>query len=158
MLSGVPVSQIASRIHILHVFFFFTVAKWNCFVEWQLLQLKVKWLRANLLNLHSHPSLSEEVSCFSNGMLSVWKQAYWCHFSVFFTLRVICPPFPGSLSCSTSADLGVTVTANDSSDQVSPTIPRASKNRVSGKLRRSASAISKSSNWTLPPAVRLHCP
>uniref|UniRef100_A0A8C1TU64 Ral GTPase activating protein, alpha subunit 2 (catalytic) n=1 Tax=Cyprinus carpio TaxID=7962 RepID=A0A8C1TU64_CYPCA len=52
----------------------------------------------------------------------------------------------GSLSCSTSADLGVTVTANDSSDQVSPTLPRASKNRVSGKLRRSASAISKSSN------------
>ncbi|XP_016097607.1 ral GTPase-activating protein subunit alpha-2 [Sinocyclocheilus grahami] len=52
----------------------------------------------------------------------------------------------GSLSCSTSADLSVTVTTNDSSDQVSPTIPRASKNRVSGKLRRSASAISKSSN------------
>ncbi|XP_073682720.1 ral GTPase-activating protein subunit alpha-2 [Garra rufa] len=52
----------------------------------------------------------------------------------------------GSLSCSTSADLSVTVTTNDSVDQVSPTIPRASKNRVSGKLRRSASAISKSSN------------
>ncbi|RXN14773.1 ral GTPase-activating subunit alpha-2 [Labeo rohita] len=52
----------------------------------------------------------------------------------------------GSLSCSTSADLSVTVTTNDSGDQVSPTIPRASKNRVSGKLRRSASAISKSSN------------
>ncbi|XP_052475729.1 ral GTPase-activating protein subunit alpha-2 isoform X1 [Carassius gibelio] len=52
----------------------------------------------------------------------------------------------GSLSCSTSTDLSVTVMTNDSSDQVSPTIPRASKNRVSGKLRRSASAISKSSN------------
>ncbi|XP_052436468.1 ral GTPase-activating protein subunit alpha-2 isoform X3 [Carassius gibelio] len=52
----------------------------------------------------------------------------------------------GSLSCSTSADLSVTVMTNDSGDQVSPTIPRASKNRVSGKLRRSASAISKSSN------------
>ncbi|XP_042598852.1 ral GTPase-activating protein subunit alpha-2 isoform X1 [Cyprinus carpio] len=52
----------------------------------------------------------------------------------------------GSLSCSTSADLSVTVTTNDSGDQVSPTIPRASKNRVSGKLRRSASAISKTSN------------
>ncbi|XP_067224484.1 ral GTPase-activating protein subunit alpha-2 isoform X3 [Chanodichthys erythropterus] len=52
----------------------------------------------------------------------------------------------GSLSCSTSADLSVTVTTNDSGDQVSPTIPRASKHRVSGKLRRSASAISKSSN------------
>ncbi|XP_026085066.1 ral GTPase-activating protein subunit alpha-2-like isoform X4 [Carassius auratus] len=52
----------------------------------------------------------------------------------------------GSLSCSTSTDLSVTVMTSDSSDQVSPTIPRASKNRVSGKLRRSASAISKSSN------------
>ncbi|XP_016105027.1 ral GTPase-activating protein subunit alpha-2-like [Sinocyclocheilus grahami] len=52
----------------------------------------------------------------------------------------------GSLSCSTSADLSVTVTTIESGDQVSPTIPRASKNRVSGKLRRSASAISKSSN------------
>uniref|UniRef100_A0A673LPI0 Rap-GAP domain-containing protein n=1 Tax=Sinocyclocheilus rhinocerous TaxID=307959 RepID=A0A673LPI0_9TELE len=52
----------------------------------------------------------------------------------------------GSLSCSTSTDLSVTVTTIDSGDQVSPTIPRASKNRVSGKLRRSASAISKSSN------------
>uniref|UniRef100_A0A8C1PU41 Ral GTPase activating protein, alpha subunit 2 (catalytic) n=1 Tax=Cyprinus carpio TaxID=7962 RepID=A0A8C1PU41_CYPCA len=52
----------------------------------------------------------------------------------------------GSLSCSTSADLSVTVTTNDSGDQVSPTIPRASKNRVSGKLRRSASAVSKTSN------------
>ncbi|XP_059376849.1 ral GTPase-activating protein subunit alpha-2 isoform X3 [Carassius carassius] len=52
----------------------------------------------------------------------------------------------GSLSCSTSADLSVTVMTNDSGDQVSPTMPRASKNRVSGKLRRSASAISKSSN------------
>ncbi|XP_073783925.1 ral GTPase-activating protein subunit alpha-2 isoform X16 [Danio rerio] len=52
----------------------------------------------------------------------------------------------GSLSCSTSADLSVSVMTNDSGDQVSPTIPRATKNRVSGKLRRSASAISKSSN------------
>ncbi|XP_077094750.1 ral GTPase-activating protein subunit alpha-2 isoform X4 [Siphateles boraxobius] len=52
----------------------------------------------------------------------------------------------GSLSGSTSADLSVTVMTIDSGDQVSPTIPRASKHRVSGKLRRSASAISKSSN------------
>ncbi|KAG1936325.1 ral GTPase-activating protein subunit alpha-2 isoform X4 [Pimephales promelas] len=52
----------------------------------------------------------------------------------------------GSLSGSTSADLSVTAMTVDSGDQVSPTIPRASKHRVSGKLRRSASAISKSSN------------
>ncbi|XP_041927358.1 ral GTPase-activating protein subunit alpha-2 isoform X4 [Alosa sapidissima] len=55
----------------------------------------------------------------------------------------------GSLSGSTSAELPVstaTTTATDSTDQVSPTIPRATKHRVSGKLRRSASAISKSSN------------
>ncbi|XP_072545578.1 ral GTPase-activating protein subunit alpha-2 isoform X2 [Salminus brasiliensis] len=52
----------------------------------------------------------------------------------------------GSLSGSTSAELSVTVTTSESSEQVSPTLPRASKNRVSGKLRRSASAISKSSN------------
>ncbi|KAM6973279.1 ral GTPase-activating protein subunit alpha-2, partial [Aplochiton taeniatus] len=51
----------------------------------------------------------------------------------------------GSLSGSASAELSVAV-GTDSVDQVSPTIPRATKNRVSGKLRRSASAISKSSN------------
>ncbi|XP_066578094.1 ral GTPase-activating protein subunit alpha-2 isoform X2 [Amia ocellicauda] len=51
----------------------------------------------------------------------------------------------GSLSGSTSAELTVAV-GTDSSDQVSPTMPRATKSRVSGKLRRSASAISKSSN------------
>ncbi|XP_076835250.1 uncharacterized protein LOC143481189 [Brachyhypopomus gauderio] len=52
----------------------------------------------------------------------------------------------GSLSGSTSAELSITVTTSESAEQVSPTMPRASKNRVSGKLRRSASAISKSSN------------
>ncbi|XP_049319301.1 ral GTPase-activating protein subunit alpha-2 isoform X3 [Astyanax mexicanus] len=52
----------------------------------------------------------------------------------------------GSLSGSTSAELSVTVTTSESSEQVSPTLPRATKSRVSGKLRRSASAISKSSN------------
>uniref|UniRef100_A0A8C7JM45 Ral GTPase activating protein catalytic subunit alpha 2 n=1 Tax=Oncorhynchus kisutch TaxID=8019 RepID=A0A8C7JM45_ONCKI len=50
-----------------------------------------------------------------------------------------------SLSGSTSAELSVSL-GTDQADQVSPTIPRATKNRVSGKLRRSASAISKSSN------------
>ncbi|KAI5102367.1 ral GTPase-activating protein subunit alpha-2 isoform X1 [Silurus meridionalis] len=52
----------------------------------------------------------------------------------------------GSLTGSTSAELSVTVTTSESTEQASPTMPRASKNRVSGKLRRSASAISKSSN------------
>ncbi|XDV42639.1 hypothetical protein PO909_011262 [Leuciscus waleckii] len=56
------------------------------------------------------------------------------------------PSLARSLSGSTSADLSVTVMTIDTGDQVSPTIPRASKHRVSGKLRRSASAISKSSN------------
>ncbi|CAL8271972.1 unnamed protein product [Merluccius merluccius] len=51
----------------------------------------------------------------------------------------------GSLTGSTSADIGVAVGTTDSVDQVSPPMPRATKNRVSGKLRRSASAISKSS-------------
>uniref|UniRef100_A0A8C4ZRJ1 Ral GTPase activating protein catalytic subunit alpha 2 n=1 Tax=Gadus morhua TaxID=8049 RepID=A0A8C4ZRJ1_GADMO len=51
----------------------------------------------------------------------------------------------GSLTGSTSAENGVAAGAADSVDQVSPPIPRATKNRVSGKLRRSASAISKSS-------------
>ncbi|KAJ7988981.1 hypothetical protein DPEC_G00314820 [Dallia pectoralis] len=51
----------------------------------------------------------------------------------------------GSISGSTSAELNVSVGV-DQVDQVSPTMPRATKNRVSGKLRRSASAISKSSN------------
>ncbi|KAM9340852.1 ral GTPase-activating protein subunit alpha-2 [Symphorus nematophorus] len=54
------------------------------------------------------------------------------------------------LDCSftgSTTDAGNTTTgATDSVDQVSPTMPRATKNRVSGKLRRSASAISKSSN------------
>ncbi|XP_062864110.1 ral GTPase-activating protein subunit alpha-2 [Trichomycterus rosablanca] len=52
----------------------------------------------------------------------------------------------GSLSGSTSAELSVTVTISEPTEQPSPTMPRASKNRVSGKLRRSASAISKASN------------
>ncbi|XP_051801757.1 ral GTPase-activating protein subunit alpha-2 isoform X5 [Acanthochromis polyacanthus] len=49
-----------------------------------------------------------------------------------------------SFTGSASTEAGNTAT--DSADQVSPTMPRATKNRVSGKLRRSASAISKSSN------------
>ncbi|TNM95632.1 hypothetical protein fugu_016715 [Takifugu bimaculatus] len=49
----------------------------------------------------------------------------------------------GSFTGSTSTDTGASA---DCVDQVSPTMPRATKNRVSGKLRRSASAISKSSN------------
>ncbi|KAK2826276.1 hypothetical protein Q5P01_020490 [Channa striata] len=50
--------------------------------------------------------------------------------------------FTGSVSTEISASAGTA----DSVDQVSPNMPRATKNRVSGKLRRSASAISKSSN------------
>ncbi|MFT7819178.1 ral GTPase-activating protein subunit alpha-2 [Arapaima gigas] len=50
----------------------------------------------------------------------------------------------GSLSGSASAELTVAL-GTDSTDQVSPTMPRATRSRVSGKLRRSASAISKSS-------------
>ncbi|CAI5695245.1 ral GTPase-activating protein subunit alpha-2 isoform X2 [Oreochromis niloticus] len=53
----------------------------------------------------------------------------------------------GSFTGSGSTEAGsITTTTTDSVDQVSPTMPRATKNRVSGKLRRSASAISKSSN------------
>ncbi|XP_076604502.1 ral GTPase-activating protein subunit alpha-2 isoform X2 [Chaetodon auriga] len=52
----------------------------------------------------------------------------------------------GSFTCSVSTESGNTSGVTDSADQVSPTMPRATKNRVSGKLRRSASAISKSSN------------
>ncbi|GLD71608.1 ral GTPase-activating protein subunit alpha-2 isoform X1 [Lates japonicus] len=53
----------------------------------------------------------------------------------------------GSLTGSTSTEAPSALAGTtDSVDQVSPTMPRATKNRVSGKLRRSASAISKSSN------------
>ncbi|KAM4542000.1 ral GTPase-activating protein subunit alpha-2 isoform 6-T6 [Odontesthes bonariensis] len=53
----------------------------------------------------------------------------------------------GSFTGSVSTDGGNTATTTtDSVDQVSPTMPRSTKHRVSGKLRRSASAISKSSN------------
>ncbi|XP_037652639.1 ral GTPase-activating protein subunit alpha-2 isoform X2 [Sebastes umbrosus] len=52
----------------------------------------------------------------------------------------------GSFTGSVSTEAGSTTATTDSVDQVSPTMPRATKNRVSGKLRRSASAISKSSN------------
>ncbi|XP_058470715.1 ral GTPase-activating protein subunit alpha-2 [Solea solea] len=52
--------------------------------------------------------------------------------------------FTGSTSTESSAQTGAADSA--AVDQVSPTMPRATKNRVSGKLRRSASAISKSSN------------
>ncbi|XP_024860762.1 ral GTPase-activating protein subunit alpha-2 isoform X3 [Kryptolebias marmoratus] len=60
------------------------------------------------------------------------------------------PAYPasgtGSLTGSMSTEGGNTTTTSDSVDQVSPTMPRSTKQRVSGKLRRSASAISKSSN------------
>ncbi|MEE6474748.1 hypothetical protein FKM82_010480 [Ascaphus truei] len=46
------------------------------------------------------------------------------------------------LSGSTSVDL----TGPEAADPTSPTLTRATKNKVSGKLRRSASAVSKSSN------------
>ncbi|XP_075964091.1 ral GTPase-activating protein subunit alpha-2 isoform X4 [Anarhichas minor] len=52
----------------------------------------------------------------------------------------------GSFTGSASTEAGNSTATTDSVDQVSPTMPRATKNRVSGKLRRSASAISKSSN------------
>ncbi|XP_063764743.1 ral GTPase-activating protein subunit alpha-2 isoform X6 [Eleginops maclovinus] len=52
----------------------------------------------------------------------------------------------GSFTGSTSTESGNNAGTTDPVDQVSPTMPRATKNRVSGKLRRSASAISKSSN------------
>ncbi|XP_031703007.1 ral GTPase-activating protein subunit alpha-2 isoform X6 [Anarrhichthys ocellatus] len=52
----------------------------------------------------------------------------------------------GSFIGSASTEAGNSTATTDSVDQVSPTMPRATKNRVSGKLRRSASAISKSSN------------
>ncbi|XP_044230690.1 ral GTPase-activating protein subunit alpha-2 isoform X3 [Thunnus albacares] len=52
----------------------------------------------------------------------------------------------GSFTGSTSTEASAVTATTDSVDQVSPTMPRATKNRVSGKLRRSASAISKSSN------------
>ncbi|XP_039992451.1 ral GTPase-activating protein subunit alpha-2 isoform X2 [Xiphias gladius] len=52
----------------------------------------------------------------------------------------------GCFTGSTSTEAGAQAGTTDSVDQVSPTMPRATRNRVSGKLRRSASAISKSSN------------
>uniref|UniRef100_H2MSR2 Ral GTPase activating protein catalytic subunit alpha 2 n=1 Tax=Oryzias latipes TaxID=8090 RepID=H2MSR2_ORYLA len=52
----------------------------------------------------------------------------------------------GSLTGSVSTEGGNNPTTTDSVEQVSPTMPRSTKLRVSGKLRRSASAISKSSN------------
>ncbi|XP_062253972.1 ral GTPase-activating protein subunit alpha-2 isoform X4 [Platichthys flesus] len=55
--------------------------------------------------------------------------------------------FTGSTSTEASAQAAAAAAAaTDPVDQVSPPMPRATKNRVSGKLRRSASAISKSSN------------
>uniref|UniRef100_A0A8C7XEF6 Ral GTPase activating protein catalytic subunit alpha 2 n=1 Tax=Oryzias sinensis TaxID=183150 RepID=A0A8C7XEF6_9TELE len=52
----------------------------------------------------------------------------------------------GSLTGSVSTESGNNPTTTDCVEQVSPTMPRSTKLRVSGKLRRSASAISKSSN------------
>ncbi|XP_067336151.1 ral GTPase-activating protein subunit alpha-2 isoform X3 [Channa argus] len=64
----------------------------------------------------------------------VWDMEYpWAKLDCSFT---------GSMSTDISASTGTT----DSVDQVSPNMPRATRNRVSGKLRRSASAISKSSS------------
>ncbi|KAM6280898.1 ral GTPase-activating protein subunit alpha-2 isoform 3-T3 [Porphyrio hochstetteri] len=50
----------------------------------------------------------------------------------------------GCLTTSASADL--TVAIGTELDQTSPTLPRAARSRASGKLRRSASALSKSSS------------
>ncbi|XP_053317313.1 ral GTPase-activating protein subunit alpha-2 isoform X2 [Spea bombifrons] len=49
------------------------------------------------------------------------------------------------LPASTSSDLSG-ATGAEASDPTSPTLTRATKNKMSGKLRRSASAVSKSSN------------
>ncbi|KAM8946472.1 ral GTPase-activating protein subunit alpha-2 [Pelodytes ibericus] len=49
------------------------------------------------------------------------------------------------LPVSTSSDLSG-ATGSESTEPTSPTLTRATKNKVSGKLRRSASAVSKSSN------------
>ncbi|XP_069090445.1 ral GTPase-activating protein subunit alpha-2 isoform X2 [Pleurodeles waltl] len=51
----------------------------------------------------------------------------------------------GGLTTSASADLAGTI-GTEVADPASPTLPRATKLKVSGKLRRSASAMSKSSN------------
>lgn len=61
----------------------------------------------------------------------------------------------GSFSGSASTEASSATAATDSADQVSPTLPRATKHRVSGKLRRSASAISKSSAWALSFTPRI---
>ncbi|XP_061650249.1 ral GTPase-activating protein subunit alpha-2 isoform X3 [Phyllopteryx taeniolatus] len=56
----------------------------------------------------------------------------------------------GSLSSSTNTEVSAyssaAATSTDPVDQVSPTMPQAARSRVSGRLCRSASAISKSSN------------
>ncbi|XP_051942453.1 ral GTPase-activating protein subunit alpha-2 isoform X6 [Hippocampus zosterae] len=55
----------------------------------------------------------------------------------------------GSFSGSTNTEVSSSSAAATSAhpvDQVSPNMPRAARNRVSGRLRRSTSAISKSSN------------
>ncbi|XP_039241716.1 ral GTPase-activating protein subunit alpha-2 isoform X3 [Pipra filicauda] len=51
----------------------------------------------------------------------------------------------GCLTTSASADLTVTI-GIELAEPPSPTLPRASRSRVSGKLRRSASALSKASS------------
>lgn len=50
----------------------------------------------------------------------------------------------GCLTTSASADLTVTI-GMELAEPPSPTLPRASGSRVSGKLRRSTSALSKAS-------------
>ncbi|KAM4770900.1 ral GTPase-activating protein subunit alpha-2 [Rhinophrynus dorsalis] len=67
-----------------------------------------------------------------------------------FAAQVFSPSPAYSLSglglpSSTSADLSGS-TGAETSDPTSPTLTRATRNKVSGKLRRSASAVSKSSN------------
>ncbi|XP_019733838.1 ral GTPase-activating protein subunit alpha-2 isoform X5 [Hippocampus comes] len=57
--------------------------------------------------------------------------------------------FSGSTNTEASAyssSASAAATSANPVDQVSPNMPRAARNRVSGRLRRSASAISKSSN------------
>ncbi|XP_054652859.1 ral GTPase-activating protein subunit alpha-2 isoform X4 [Dunckerocampus dactyliophorus] len=104
--------------------------------------MEYPWAKLDFIDLHTPPSPH----------LGTSKQ----HQSFLHELKFLNGPNSvydeGSLSSSTNTEVSASsssttaAASTDPVDQVSPTMPRAAKNRVSGKLRRSASAISKSSN------------
>lgn len=82
----------------------------------------------------------EERGCILPAVVLMRRQAGWVFALTLFLLCPLC--FPGCLPTSASADLTLAI-GIEFSEPPSPALPRGCRSRVSGKLRRSASALGK---------------